>query len=117
MVPCFSFQPIIKKLGLPGRDTLQQPQYTTLAEAMTPDNKRSGSNVEKLVESNDSSPSLGSVQVNELPQEPILGALPWKAFRTPVRYSMDDITGASKLVDLENLFKDPFNTLMLKFPS
>jgi len=116
MVPCFSFQPIIKKLGLPGRDTLQQPQYTTLAEAMTPDNKRSGSNVEKLVESNDSSPSLGSVQVNELPQEPILGALPWKASRTPVRYSMDDITGASNLVDLENLFKDPFNTLMLKFP-
>lgn len=30
---------------------------------------------------------------------------------------MDDITGVSNLVDLEKLFSDPFNTLMLKFPS
>ena len=30
---------------------------------------------------------------------------------------MDDITGVSNSVGLENLFKDPFNTLVLKFPS
>ena len=30
---------------------------------------------------------------------------------------MDNITSLSNLVDLENFFKDPFNTIMLKFPS
>ena len=84
---------------------------------MTPGSKRSGSNIEKLTNSDDPSSSLDSVQVNELAQEPTFGTFPWKASRTPVEYSMDYITGVSNLADLEKLFSDPFNTLMLKFPS